>query len=175
MLTLASIKRAKQLCEAQAEVRSVTVGQLVDILSNIISVKLFASRAVESKQLTGYLNKYVAAEQKRDWYFLRLFAMQGASFIIYQTLGFVLLVYLFQIGKVTTGDFVLLVTMNIAIINQLWSLSKIVLSFTEILGSVNQGLKLALQQIDISDQKNACELKVTEGKIEFDKIEFNYS
>lgn len=173
-ITLLSIKRAKQLSEDQAEIRSVTVGQMVDILSNIINIKLFARQKTESNRLMGYLDKYVASEKKRDWYFLWLFAAQGLSFVIYQAVGFVFLMELFKTGAVTTGDFALLITLNIAIINQLWSLSKIILSFTEIFGNVSQGLNIVMSPIDIVDSITAKPIKVVAGKIEFDKVNFNY-
>lgn len=173
-ITLLSLKHAKRLSEAQANIRSITVGQIVDILSNIINVKLFATQKSESKRLMGYLNQYVSAEKKRDWFFLWIFAAQGLSFIIYQAIGFWLLLHLFKHGQVTTGDFALLISLNIGIINQLWSLSKVILSLTDILGNVHQGLSVVMQKIEITDIRDAKPLKVTNGKIEFDKVKFNY-
>lgn len=167
-------KRARQLCLQAAEVRSRVVGQLVDILSNITSVLLFSAKQTESKALKSYLDQYVAADQKRDWYFLKMFAFQGLSFVIYQVIGFVFLIDGFKNGTVTAGDFVLLTSLNIALIDSLWSLSTEILTFAELIGNINQGLETALTPLDIQDKPNATVCKIHEGTIVFDDVQFQY-
>ncbi|RYE14642.1 MAG: ABC transporter ATP-binding protein [Rickettsiales bacterium] len=61
------MKNAKNLCNKAAEVRSTVVGQMVDILSNMISVHLFAAKGNESKGLKFHLDNRVIADQNRDW------------------------------------------------------------------------------------------------------------
>ncbi len=107
------------------------VGHIVDILSNITSVILFSARKIESKKLMAQLNQYVVADQIRDWWFLFMFLFQGASFVVYQTLSFILLILGFKNGTVTAGDFALITSINISIINILWSLSEDTLQFSE--------------------------------------------
>jgi len=172
--SIAFSKRAKQLCTASAEMNSVIVGQIVDILSNMISVHLFATQTTESENLRLHFDNYVAADQKRDWWFLSIFAFQGLSFVLYQAICFVLLVQGFKNGVVTAGDFALLVSVNIAIADCLWSLSSDVQVFSEIIGNITQGLKIALSPIDILDKPNARTLKITHGCVIFDKVQFNY-
>jgi ATP-binding cassette subfamily B protein len=173
-ITLYSAKHAKKLCIAAAEAGSTTMGRMVDILSNIMNIKLFASQQEESKQLMTYLNNYVVNNQTRDRYFMRIFVLQGISFIVYQTLSFILLIHWYKLGKVTIGDFALLVMLNSAIVNNLWALSRIILNFTESLGNISQGLQIVLKPIEILDKINAKTLPITNGKITFEKVKFNY-
>jgi len=168
------MKRAKQLCDVAAEVRSGVVGQLVDILSNITSVQLFAAKKTESKRLLLSLDQYVAADQKRDWWFLGMFTFQGLSFVIYQAVGFYLLISGFKDGVVTAGDFALLISVNIAMIDILWSLSKDILDFSELIGNIAQGLRVALAPLEIEDKPDAKILKIHQGRIIFNKVKFNY-
>ncbi len=167
-------KRAKKLCIRAAEVRSVVIGQIVDILNNITSIHLFCNQKNESKEFKIYLNHYVAADQARDWWFLIIFAFQGLSFLIYQTIVFILLIKDFKYGKVTPGDFTLLININISIINFLWSLSEDLLKFYELIGNINQGLKIALSPIELKDKPHAPDLKFTKGEIVFDAVKFHY-
>ncbi len=168
------LKRAKKLCDNAAEVRSVVVGQMVDVLSNIISVHLFSAKKTESKKLKVHLDGYVAADQKRDWWFIGMFSFQGLSFVVYQAIGFVFLISGFKDGSVTAGDFVLLLSLNITIIDMLWMLGSDILHFSEITGNISQGLRIALAPKDILDKPNAKKLHVTQGRIVFDKVKFHY-
>lgn len=167
-------KRAKGLSKKSSEIRSKLVGYIVDILSNIISVHLFASKKIESKRLSGQLNEYVKASQKRDWWFLYMFAFQGVLFVIYQIIGFMLLISGFKQGVVTTGDFALLITLNISIIDILWSLSRDILKFSRAVGETRQGLDIALTPLEIIDKPNAKDLIIKKGEIVFDKVHFHY-
>jgi len=167
-------KRTRKLSKKSSEIRSKLVGYIVDILSNIVSIHLFASKRVESRRLRGQLDEYVLASQKRDWWYLYMFAFQGVLFLVYQMIGFVLLISGFKEGNVTSGDFALLITLNISIIDILWSLSRDILSFSKAVGETKQGLDIALTPLEIVDTPDAKDLIVRKGEIIFDKVKFQY-
>ncbi len=173
-VTFLFVKRAKEVCIESAAMRSNVMGQMVDILGNIASVLLFSAKRAESKALKVHLNRYVAADQKRDMFFLYMFSFQGLSFVIYQALGFMFLVDDFKLGTVTAGDFALLVSVNMAIVHCLWSLSSDMLSLSELVGNITQGLEIALAPIDIEDKPNAPALEVKKGKIVYEAVKFHY-
>jgi ATP-binding cassette, subfamily B, bacterial len=167
-------KRAKELSDTAAEARSHVVGQTVDILSNITSVHLFSARRSESQKLRKCLDQSVSADQRRDWYFLGMFAFQGLSFVIYQVICLILLIYGFKNGQVSPGDFALILTVNIAIIHNLWSLSTDIMTFADLVGNITQGLRVALSTPEIQDKPNALRLQIHRGEIVFDKVRFHY-
>lgn len=166
--------RAKKLCDKSAEVRSTLIGRMVDILSNIMNIHLFSARKIEAKKLKIHLDEYVAIDQRRDWLFLITFACQGASFVIYQTISIIFLISGFKDGSVSAGDFVLLLTLNIKIIDQLHYLSIDMLNFAEYWGQIVQGLRIALAPIEIKDKPMAKTLQVIQGRIVFDNVTFHY-
>lgn len=125
-------KFAKILCIKAAEVRSIFMGEIVDILGNIMNVHLFATRENESNRIKARLDDYVIADQRRDWLFLKMSAWQGFTFIIYQIITFISLISGFKNGSVSSGDIALIVTINIALRNILVSLSSNLMSFSEI-------------------------------------------
>lgn len=168
------IKKAKRLCEDSAAIRSRVVGYMVDIFSNILSVNLFCTKNNESSRLMTHLDDYVVADQKRDWWFLWMFLFQGLSFVLYQILGFLLLVSGFKTGSITPGDFALLISINISLIGTLWSLSGDILKFSDLVGSLKQGLQIALTPIEILDKPDALVLTCTHGNITFDRVKFHY-
>ena len=168
-------KRAKQLSHAAAEVKSLVVGNLVDIMSNIINIRLFTSAKFEEDNLKLSLNKYVNADQARDWYFLKIFAFQGLSFAAYNAVCMFLLLRGIKEGQITPGDFALIATINVGIINNLWNLSQKIGQIAEISGTITQGLNLLLAPPEITDVADAKELLVSRGQIVFDKVDFHYT
>jgi len=172
--TIFFAKRAKQLCIAAAQIRSRFVGKIVDILSNIYSIHLFSGKKIEAKKINTQLETYMLADQKRDWWFLGMFAFQGLSFVVYQALCFIFLIVGFKAGEVSAGDFVLLISVNIAIIDCLWSFSSDLANFTEMVGDITQGLHIVLDPVDILDKPDAKVLKLTQGRIEFKEVGFGY-
>jgi ATP-binding cassette subfamily B protein len=167
-------KRASYLSERSAEVRSSVVGQIVDILGNMMNVRFFTGAHYESIHLRRSLDRYVAADQQRDWYFMQMFAVQGLSFVIYQAVCLVWLMYGFAASEVTPGDFALIITVNISLVDCLWSLSKDISHFAERVGNIRQGLRIALAPLEIEDKPEAKALKITKGEIDFENVEFSY-
>ncbi|MDP5370048.1 MAG: ATP-binding cassette domain-containing protein [Pseudomonadota bacterium] len=150
------------------------MGQIVDILTNIMSVHLFAAKSIETQKLKIHIDDYVVADQRRDWCFLTISAIQGLSFVVYQAISFVLLIRGFKEGVITAGDFALLLTINVPIVQCLWSLSGKMLEFSNLWGNIMQGLTVALAPLEIQDKSDAKQLIVTKGQIIFDTVGFHY-
>jgi ATP-binding cassette subfamily B protein len=168
------LNKARQLSDDAAEVRSTVVGTMVDILSNMLSVRLFSARWVEKNQLGVNLDEYVKADQKRDWFFLKVNAFQGITFVIYQGLALFWLVDGFSQGTVLPGDFVLILAVNTAIMQNLWIISKDLRGVAELAGNITQGLRIVLSPLEIEDKEGAKELIVRKGEIVFSQVHFRY-
>lgn len=166
--------KAKKLRYESAEIRSVVIGDIIDILTNIMNVRLFANEKVEDAKLTNVMNRYVSADQLRDWYFMKIFAFQGISFVIYQAICLALLIIGFKHGTITPGDFALVLTINFSTIQILWSFSRDLIKFSELFSYVTQGLNVILAPIEIQDKPNAQPLVVQNGEIIFDQVQFQY-
>ncbi len=167
-------KKIRSLSVKASEARAAALGSMIDTLSNIMSVRLFANQKVEHSYLKGVLNTYVENDQKRDIYILKALSIQGLSFIIYQSICIIFLIVGYKNGIVTPGDFVLILTLNTAIIDQLWTLSDDFKKFADYLGNITQGLNVVLSPIELHDAPNAKKLVVTNGKIVFNNMEFQY-
>ena len=165
---------AGDLSKVTAEVRSKLVGYKVDALSNITSIRLFTGKETEVQRFNYAFNRLISAMQKRDWYFLKINALQGGSFVAYQAICLWWLINGIQNHEISTGDFVLVVTVNISLVQILWNFSHYIHDLAEVIGNVNQGLSIALAPIQIKDQDDAKPLQVTKGKVIFDSVKFHY-
>lgn len=166
--------KAKKLRYASAEIRSVVVGSIIDILTNVMNVRLFANQEQEYTKLTQVLDTYVKADQRRDWCFIKIFAFQGISFVIYQALCLIWLIIGFKQGTLTPGDFALVLTINFSTIQILWSFSRELIKFSELFSYVMQGLNVILAPIEIQNAPNAQPLVIHNGEIIFDHVQFQY-
>lgn len=165
---------AQKLSDIASEKSSTVVGNIVDVLGNIASVRLFSAKKYERQSLGVTLQHYVNANQQKDWYFLKFFTFQGFSFVIYQAISFYLLITGLQNQTVSPGDFALVLMINISIIGCLWDLTRDFGNFAESLGEVSQGLNIALQEVEIADKPDAKDLAVTRGEIVFKNVQFHY-
>lgn len=173
-VSLYLVFRNRHLAHEVTDARASVTGRIVDILTNMPSVRLFSGKNFEYHSLNQWLNKTVSKEQVRDWFFLKLHAFQGASFLLFQILCFWWLLQGLASKTISAGDFVLVLTLNLHIIENFWNISKDMRDFWEKMGNIVQGLTIIQSPIEIKDTEDAYDLKVTQGKIIFDNVQFQY-
>ncbi len=162
------------LMRTASEKRSELVGHMVDVLGNLLSIKLFSRGPVERSALNRKLDAYGTASIKRDWALMMVFVYQGLSFVIYQGVCMYWLVTGFGAGSITAGDFAMILTINIAIVKMLWNVSEDIYKLSNYVGTIEQGLSFAETAIEIEDRPQAPSLQVTKGAISFENVEFKY-
>lgn len=167
-------KKLTHLADLRAELVSVTTGKIVDALSNILSVKLFACQKQEKLSLNHTLQKAVTAEQKLEWLYFWIWLVYEYSFVIIQGLNIYFLMKGRQQGLISVGDCALVLTINIAIVGFLQGIIRDFSQFTKHLGSITQALRIIVLPIDIQDKTDAKELVILNGEITFDNVEFHY-
>jgi ATP-binding cassette subfamily B protein len=173
-VSLVFAPRLTRLSDNWSEISSTITGKMVDVLSNILSVRLFARKKEEGDSLNAVFETAVKAEQKLEWAYFWIFLVYGYSFVIY--LGFTLyfLIKQRQLGLISIGDFALVLGINIAIVDFLWQLTKDFSHFSQMMGKATQALRTMGHPIEIVDSSEAKDLMVTKGEIRFEKVKFHY-
>ena len=162
------------LSDDAASRRTKVVGTIVDVLANMMSVRLFGGKKTEMQYLDQQLDEYVTTDQEMKWFYIIIYSLQGISFIIFQIFCFWKLIQGFRDGVITPGDFSLIMSINLNIVSNLWYLSKDIKDFAEAFGNVSQGLRIMQAPIDVKDAPDAVPLKVTGGSITFEHVQFHY-
>ncbi len=168
------LKKAQLFSLDAAEKRAQASGAIVDILTNSMNVRLFGGKSFEEKRLETVFTTTLYAEQKRDKFFALLYFMQGFSFLVFQTICLYWLVTGIKKGKYTLGDFSLIMTLNLSVLDCVWRVSQDICDFSESLGNIGQGLRIINAPFEISDRENAAELVVKQGRITFEHVRFRY-
>lgn len=167
-------KKAHNLSEEAAAKRSRLFGYIADVIGTIMTVRLFNGIAYEKERSTRYIEKYLAADRAREWYFLYLFTFQGISFVIYQSFCLWWLIRGFHNGTVTVGDFAFVLSINSTLVDTLWYLMQDFSECAEMYGTITQGLQTVLVPYEMVDAPGARQLVVTHGTIRFDHVMFQY-
>jgi ATP-binding cassette subfamily B protein len=173
-ISIVLVFRNQYLAYEVADARAVWSGSIVDILTNMAGVRFFSGKKFEKGYLTRVADNSVYKDQVRDWFFLKLHALQGGSFLIFQAVCFWWLLNGLVSKTLTPGDFVLVLTLNLYIIENFWNIAKDMRDFWEKLGDVVQGLAIIQAPVEIKDKPGAKELVVTKGEIVFENVQFHY-
>ncbi|WP_347566198.1 ABC transporter ATP-binding protein [Scytonema sp. UIC 10036] len=158
-----------------AAARSETTGIIVDSVTNLTSSRLFARLGFERRYLNERLKYELKEVRKSNWYSerIRWFQFISAAILKIGTLYYSL--YLWSQGKIAAADFVVATSLSLLIISEARNLSKRFLEFFEHIGNIANGVYTIVQPHELVDRDNAIAHSITQGRIEFRQVNFNYS
>ncbi|MBA3604340.1 MAG: ABC transporter ATP-binding protein [Parachlamydiaceae bacterium] len=163
-----------KLANAWSSLGSQTTGKIVDVISNILAVRLFARPRQEMDYLEKMITDTSDAEKTLQWSNLKMWFIYGYSFALVLGLNLYLLIKGYHEGWVSIGDFALVLGINSAVIEFLWQLAREFSQFTKQYGRVTQAYTTIYEKIDITNAADAKDLEVTAGEIVFDQVAFRY-
>lgn len=158
-----------------AAARSETTGIIVDTVTNLTSSRLFARFGFERRYLNEQLRRELKHVRESNWYSerIRWFQFISAAILKISTLYYSL--SLWSQGKIATADFVVATSLSLLIISEARNLSRRFLEFFEHIGNVANGVFTIVQPHELIDRDRAIAHSITQGKIEFRRVNFNYS
>ena len=155
--------------------RSETTGQIVDAVTNLSSVRLFARIKFERKFLNDRLKTELKDVRKSNWYNERVKWFQFVAGAILKIGTLYYAINLWSRGAIQVADFVMASSLALLIISEARNLSRRFLDFFEQIGNVSNGVYTIIRPHEIIDQDRPIDHTITQGKIEFRDINFNYS
>lgn len=168
------LPRVRTRSGARAGARAMVSGQVVDTITNIKTVKLFAHSDHEDRAALGAMEQfrrkavafgYVAAS-------FRLVLMILAGVLPVLLLGGTLL--LWQQGSATEGDIVAAGAVSIRIAQMTGWVSFTLMTIYSNVGEVEDGMRTLTQSVRTEDAPDAPELAVSAGEISFERLSFRY-
>ncbi len=157
------------------EVRSSLLGKIVDSLTNNFAVNLFYRFKYERKALSAGQDIEERTNVQAKWYAEKMNCFTSFFFFVG---NFLLLngalIYLWLMGKITTGQ-------AIQVFNTIWNISGIMWMIGRVLpllfqsfGNAKQAYSVMLDPQDMGDKPDAKELKIQTGEILFENVSFHY-
>ena len=146
----------------------------IDSLLNFETVKYFNAEKVEAARYDESMKQYEAAALKTSYSLS--FLNVGQAFLITGGLVAVMIMaaIVVQNGSLTVGDFVMVNAYMIQITMPLNFLGTVYREIRQALVDMSEMFELLAQAPDVIDSKNAYDLCVTEGRVDFKNISFGY-
>lgn len=151
-----------------------TFGKIVDVVSNIFTVKIFHRYSYENKYISSYLQTTANREknfrllQAKSWVVLDVFCL-------FLSIGMItILVMLMQNTMITTGDFTFIVMVSASLTATVFGILEQFEDFIGNIGAGKQSLEVFFKMIDQKEINISRTLHVHKGMIEFNKVDFQY-
>lgn len=164
----------RNLSDDFATTKTVAVGKIVDSITNIMNLRLFARNRYENQLIANQVQKTVEKDRRMQRMILRMHLFWDLSIILLIGLNITILVHMYQKNLVSVGDFSFIISLSMSILYNLWWLASQFVIFTEQAGKCKQALTILEAAHDIVDAENAATLEVMHGDIEFNDVSFHY-
>ena len=162
------------LSDIHTESESMNSGQLVDSITNVSNVRIFARRIYEVLRLENSLRITKVKFQKKELFLLMLHSIQGMLIAI--MLGFMVyfLIQLYGRHLITVGDFALILGLGMEVGHISWYTMSQVDEFNQAVGKCKQSLTYLIVPQELNEKKDASNLLITKGQITFSGVKFHY-
>ncbi|MBS0285981.1 MAG: ABC transporter ATP-binding protein [Proteobacteria bacterium] len=167
-------KKSEVLSYEFSEADNFVGGKIVDSITNILSTKLFSNFNYEEKLISKSLKNVVAKDQMLQWHMMKTYFMQGTLITILTIAMVGGLLYGRLNNWVTIGDFALILALSSTVAMNIFNTGKEMIRFSKEVGKCRQALNIIVEPQEITDNPNATTLNVSEGKILFDNVQFQY-
>ncbi|MEK7602277.1 MAG: ABC transporter ATP-binding protein [Patescibacteria group bacterium] len=154
---------------------SKVTGILSDAVANHTTITLFASKGAEGNYFGSAIERWMKANLA-SWHADNLvYSVQGLFSLISEAGLLAVAVYLWSKGILTVGDFVLIQVYILGLMNRIWDIGHTLRRLNDSFADASEMVDILEQPHEVSDIPTATELSVTDGKIEFKDVEFNFN
>lgn len=168
------LPRIRKRSAERAGARAMVSGQVVDTITNIKTVKLFALSDHEDRAALGAMSIFRETALKFGYLAagFRFCLMTLAGLLPVLMMGSTLIFW--QSGQASTGDIVAAGAVSIRIAQMTGWVSFTLMAIYSNVGEIEDGMRTLTPRVRISDDERATELQVRQGEIVFDNVSFAY-
>ncbi|WP_345815881.1 ABC transporter ATP-binding protein [Paraburkholderia sp. PREW-6R] len=150
-------------------------GEMVDVIGNMGLVRSFAAVPLESQRLDGHLETETVARTRSLRYLekLRLLHSVATALLSAALLGWTL--YLWEQGRATTGDVVLISSLGFAILHGTRDLAVALVDLTQHVARLGEATETLLIPHEMQERGNTQPLKIEQATLDFDNVTFSYA
>lgn len=158
----------------RSEAETATSSFLADTVTNNANIKLFNGYKKENSSFSN-LTENLHKVRRFTWDLgAGFYGLQSLLLVFLEVGIFYFAIKLWNRNVLTVGDFVLIQTYIIAVMAMVWDFGKIIMKIYEKLAEAEEMTVILNTPHEIVDIKNAGDLKVKFGKINFKNVGFAY-
>jgi ATP-binding cassette subfamily B protein len=158
-----------------AAVDSLATGYLADTITNNTNVKLFTAQRSEQAGYQRLTDKQRGLHTFSWDLAAYMEAFQGGFMAVLEFVVFFFAIKLWQAGKFSVGDFVLIQTYLIQLMANLWEVSRIIQRLYQDLAEAEEMIEILNTPHEVTDKPNAQPLVVSKGRVVLDRVTFAYN
>lgn len=162
------------LADVYAESMTTLSGEYVDCITNQSNVRTFAKKEYELSRMNHFFQNLTLAFCKKEIFLILLTTGQGLMIAIMMAFTTYFLVTLYGQKLIGVGDFALMLGLSMELGHMMWYTMSHLDDFNQAIGKSKQSLSALVITPEIIDTPYAKELKVTNGEIVFDSVQFHY-
>jgi ATP-binding cassette, subfamily B, bacterial len=157
-----------------AAVDSTMTGRVADTITNNMNLKLFGGTFKEFKSFKKLTDK-VFKIRFWTWRLSSISdAIQAAFMFILEAVMLFVAVKFWRTGALTVGDFALIQGFMFQIFGRLWDLGRNIKAIYQRLADAEEMTEILMTPHEVQNVKDAKELRVKKGEIEFQGVSFSY-
>ncbi len=160
--------------DSHSKASSKVSGEIVDVLTNMLTVRLFSRNKYENLYLKKYQGDEILKAHKALWSVEVMRIFQGLSAMFFMVAIMSTLIYGWIHGSITIGDISLIAMLSFWILGMIWYMSYQLMVLMRESATINESLNLITVGHDIKDKPSAARLKILKGTIEFKNVNFAY-
>ncbi len=169
------IPKMKQVATEQADARSLMTGRIVDSYTNISTVKLFAHSQRELEYAESSMKQFLKTVYKQmRMVTCLLLSVDALNYLLLLSIA-AMSVTLWLDEAVTIGAIAVAISIALRVQGMskwiMWEVS----ALFENIGTVVDGMNTISNDVEVKDVPNAQSLSVSQGAIQFNQVDFNYS
>ncbi len=164
----------KRNAEEAAENTKVT-GLFSDVISNILTVKLFSASHVEKDSYRRSTEKEERARRRASVAFIRFSAVQNGLAITMQVGLFGYSLFAWSRGEITAGTVVITQTYLVGIWSLVWNVSNSISRLLKSFANASEMVEIFELPTDLADPEYPEPCVISGGAIDFRDVSFRYS
>ena len=159
----------------EAAASSKVSGYFADVFSNVFNVKIFSAHKKEKKAFAKLVEDQVLIEDTSWRVWNKLVVLQNSMMLTFQLTLLGGGLFLWSKGQITAGTIVLVFSYAQGLFMTAWHLVRTTTGVLKALANAKEMVDIFELEPSIQDGKNATELCLDKGQIEFSQINFGYA
>lgn len=175
LVTLPIIRRRSRLVALRHDASSRVAARLSDSMTNILAIKSFAKEKEERRVFGNYVDDFSLKYKKAaDYHNLRFDTMVSPLYVATNVFGLIAAIFFTQQLGLQVGTIVVVFSYYSQLTRMFWEINRIYRNIESSISEAAEFTQLFLKDPAIRDMPNAHDLKITNARIQFNKVHFSY-
>lgn len=166
--------RGREVHRNYAELASKASGEMIDVVSNVWTVKAFSARARERQRLSGELGVEAKAQRKSWMYIEKARLIHDVCLVVMAGGMLAWAITLWRDGSITTGDVVIVSALTFRILHGSRDLALALVGTAQQFGVITECLQVIAQPHEVRDPEHNARLRPVLGAIRFENVTYTY-